>query len=187
MKIKFGACFLFILLSAYNVYADGPGQAGAYSTAVPKPVENQAEKKNVPYTEFTSLKPVFAEEPLDENDYLELSREDVDKVYAEFKKTILIPPYPKALANSADYRIDDAQGAFDRCAELTRNINKLIFSVTDESLKKYGPLLQAMRDVVYLDAVCLKEYLNGNEAHRDMWHDLHNKWASAAEERYAAL
>lgn len=159
--------------------------AGDHTTAAPVE-ELPAEAKPVPYDEFTSFKPAFTEEPLD-GDAIDLTREDVENVYKEFKTAIVGPPYPAALASPADYRIDNAQEAFDRCALLCKNINKLIFSASDGSLEKYGPFLQAMRDVVYLDAVCLKEYLAGNASRRDLWHSFHNKWLSAVEERYAAL
>lgn len=142
---------------------------------------------NIPYTEFKSLRPVFTEPPLDDGEMVELTREDVDRVYDEFRRVVVSPPYLKGLKSPADYRIDDAQTSFNACSELCRNVNKLIFSVSDSSLEKYGPLLQAIRDIVYLDAVCLKEYLDNNAEHRVLWHTLHNKWMSALEERYAAL
>ena len=164
-----------------------PQEPGTYTTAAreeEKPLP--PEMAPAPYTEFTSFKPAFTEEPL-EGGEIDLSREDVENVYREFKAAIVDPPYPAALANPADYRIDDPKESFDKCAQLCKNINKLIFSVSDASLEKYGPFLQAMRDVVYLDAVCIKEYNEGNAAHRQMWHSLHNRWLSAVEERYAAL
>lgn len=144
-------------------------------------------RDTVPYTEFTSLRPVFTEPPIDDTEMIELTRADVDRVYDEFRRVVVSPPYLRGLKSPADYRIDDAQASFNACSELCENVNKLIFSVSDSSLEKYGPILQAMRDIVYLDAVCLKEYLNNNAEHRVLWHTLHNKWMSALEERYAAL
>ncbi len=179
---------LYLLTSIFYLLAvvpTGAQETGAYTTAAPAQ-EPPAEAKPVPYAEFTSFKPVFAEEPLD-GEEIDLTREDVENVYREFKTTVVDPPYPAALTSPADYKIYNAQEAFDRCAFLCKNINKLIFSVTDGSLEKYGPFLQAMRDVVYLDAVCLKEYMAGNASHRELWHSFHNKWLSAVEERYAGL
>lgn len=177
-------CLLYTFTYTSTCFSD-PQAPGAYTTAAPDE-EPRAGAKPVPYTEFTSFKPVFTEDPLD-GDAIELSREDVENVYGEFKTAIVGPPYPPALASPADYKINNAQEAFDRCALLCKNINKLIFSASDGSLEKYGPFLQAMRDVVYLDAVCLKEYLAGNASHRELWHSFHNKWLSAVEERYAGL
>ena len=169
-------------------------QASSYTTASPQAVytTEPAQKSDpamepAPYTDFKSLKPVFVEEPLDDENPIELIRMDVDRIYEEFKSTIVSPPDPKGLADPAAYKIDDARIAQEKCAELCRNINKLIFSVTDRSVKFYGPFLQAMRDVVYLDAVCLKEYNEGNISHRELWYSLHNTWMSAVGERYDAL
>jgi hypothetical protein len=147
----------------------------------------QDKNDNVPYTEYASLRPVFTESSLDEDEMIELTRADVDRVYDEFRRVVVSPPYLRGLKSPADYKIDDAQTSFNACSELCENVNKLIFSVSDSSLEKYGPILQAIRDIVYLDAVCLKEYLNNNAEHRVLWHTLHNKWMSALEERYAAL
>ncbi len=184
--LPFIICLLFsTFTSTCTCFSAFAQETGAYTTAAPAK-ELPAEVKPVPYTEFASFKPIFTEEPLD-GDEIDLSREDVENVYREFRTTIVNPPYPPALAGPSDYKIDNAQEAFDRCAFLCKNINKLIFSAKDGSLEKYGSFLQAMRDVVYLDAVCLKEYNEGKTTHRDLWHSMHNKWLSAVGERYAAL
>lgn len=159
-----------------------PEQA-AYTTADSAQPEDPA-MKPAPYADFTSLKPVFDEEPLDAEEPIELLRSDVEEIYSEFKGIVALPPGSGA---SGEYAADKAKESYEKCAELCGNINKLIYSVTDRSVKIYGPVLQAMRDVAYLDAVCLREYAAGNAKHAALWRDLHVKWMSAVEERYAAM
>lgn len=196
INFLFVFCFFFTCTyaSTYVFSEDISSERAIYTTASPQTDHNaEPDEKSdpamepAPYTDFKSLRPVFAEEALDGEDLIELLRMDVEKIYEEFKGTVVYPPDPKGFADPSDYKIDDAVVAQEKCAELCRNINKLIFSVTDRSVKFYGPFLQAMRDVVYLDAVCLKEYNEGNISHRELWYSLHNKWMSAVGERYEAL
>lgn len=196
INFLFVLCFFFTCTyaSTYVFSEDISYERAIYTTASPQTDYNaEPDEKSdpamepAPYTDFTSLRPVFAEEPLDDEDPIEIIRMDVERIYEEFKSTVVSPPDPKGFGDPSDYKIDDAGIAQERCAELCRNINKLIFSATDRSIKFYGPFLQAMRDVVYLDAVCLKEYNEGNISHRELWYGLYGKWMSAVGERYEAL
>ena len=147
------------------------------------PAARAAESEHTPYTEFSSLKPDFREDPLD-GEPVEITAEDIDVIYSEFRDSSV--SLPDAVLEE---RISpgEAAGRFAERAGLCGNINKLIFSASDESMDKYGPVLQAMRDVVYLDALCLNEYARGGDEYRPLWRDLRARWASAVEERYRAL
>jgi len=144
------------------------------------------------YTEFNSLNPQFYDDTkLEAGTFIELTPDDIKELYREFKGTIVTPLDPGMMADPKAYRINSAEVHFKRCASLCVKLNQLIYAISIDGFDKYGRLLTSMRDVLYIDATCLKRYMkwiNGEVLPwHDIWYRLHNEWLKTAENRYTTI
>jgi hypothetical protein len=110
-----------------------------------------------------------------------LNDEEIKKLYLEFKNTIVNPPNPD---NYKEYSIENGEESLRKVTQLGQKIHNLGLAISDEDFKKYGTLLQIMRDVLYLDSKHIPLAIKHDNSRDVFWYQLHNKWAKEAEDIY---
>jgi len=113
-----------------------------------------------------------------------LNDEEIKKLYLEFKNTIVNPPNPD---NYKEYSIENGEESLRKVTQLGHKIHNLGLAISDEDFKKYGTLLQIMRDVLYLDSKHIPLAIKHDNSRDVFWYQLHNKWAKEAEDIYNEL
>ena len=110
-----------------------------------------------------------------------LNKNDVKKLYTEFKNTIVNPPNPDTYT---EYGIANGEESLVKVERLGRKIHNMLFAISDEDVEKYGDLLQIMRDVLYLDSKHIPLAIKHDNSRDVYWYGLHAKWISKAEAYY---
>ncbi|MCK9554396.1 hypothetical protein M0R36_01050 [bacterium] len=110
-----------------------------------------------------------------------LTDDDVKTLYKKFLNTIVMPPDPDTYK---EYSIENGEESLGKVDKLGRTINSMLRSLPMENLEKYGYLLRAMRDVLYIDFKHIPFAINHNNARDYYWYELHNIWLEEAKQLY---
>lgn len=105
-------------------------------------------------------------------------------LYKEFMGTIVSPPPPD---DTREYGIEHGEESLKKVITLGRRIHNLGQALSDEDYEKYGDLLKAMRDVLYLDSKHIPLAIKHDNSRDVYWFTLHNKWLEAVQDRYQKL
>ena len=130
------------------------------------------------------LKTWIEPEQVQEFSQIELTDDDVKTLYKKFINTIVTPPDPDTYK---EYGIENGEEKLTEVDKLGRTINSMLMSLPMENLEKYGYLLKAMRDVLYLDAKHIPLAIKHDNSRDYYWYSLHNKWNEDAERLYIGI
>ena len=113
-----------------------------------------------------------------------LTDDSVKRLYSEFKNTIVNPPDPETYE---EYSIPNAEESLAKVTQLGRRIHNMGLAISEADMKKYGNLLQIMRDVLYLDSKHIPLAIKHDNSRDVFWYELHTKWTKNAEDAYTSL
>lgn len=113
-----------------------------------------------------------------------LTDDDVKTLYKEFFNTIVTPPNPDTYK---EYSIENGEEKLKKVDNLGRKINSMLHALPMVNLEKYGYLLKAMRDVLYIDAIHIPLAIEHNNSRDYCWYELHKNWLEDAKRLYAKM
>ena len=119
----------------------------------------------------------------------ELSRTQLDdngitSIYRQFKDLITTPPDPHNLEREESEYGEDR---WVRIYQLGMLINSMLFYLPDDKIEKYGELLWAMRDTLYIDLQYVAWGIRGNFSKDEYFYTLHSKSLQRVEDSYSMV
>lgn len=130
------------------------------------------------------LKTWVEPEQVKEFSQAELTDDDIKALYEKFINTLVMPPDPDTYK---EYGIENGDEKLVEVEKLGRTINSMIVALPMDNLEKYGYLLKAMRDVLYLDTKHIPLAIKHDNSRDYYWYSLHNSWADEAERLYTEM
>lgn len=115
---------------------------------------------------------------------IEITEDYVKGLYDEFLVTIVEPPDPDTYR---EYGIENGEEKLKKVTMLGKKIHNLLFALAEETAEKYGYLLQAMRDVLLIDARHIPLAIRHDNSRDVYWYELHNTWLERAEMEYSQI
>jgi len=130
------------------------------------------------------LKTWVEPERVEEFSQVKLTDDDVKTLYEKFINTIVAPPNPDTYE---EYGIENGDEKLVEVEKLGRTINSMLMALPMDNLEKYGYLLKAMRDVLYLDTKHIPLAIKHDNSRDYYWYSLHNSWTEEAKRLYAEM
>lgn len=115
---------------------------------------------------------------------IDLTDNDIKALYVEFKNTIVGPPNPDTYK---EYSMINGEKTLENVIHLGRNIHNMLFAVSDKNIERYGNLLHAMRDALYIDSKCIPFVIKHDNSRDVYWYSMHTKTIKNADESYNNL
>jgi hypothetical protein len=108
----------------------------------------------------------------------------IEAIYEQFKDTVVTIPSPGSREQSeAVY----GQDRWVKIYQFGMIINSMLIYLPEEEIEKYGALLWAMRDTLYIDLQYVAWGIEGNFARDVYFYELHTAWLQNAEDAYTTL
>lgn len=119
----------------------------------------------------------------------ELSKQSINdgyiqSLYSEFKNTIVTPPRP---GTYNEYGIANGEESLVKVTKLGHKIHNLGFALSDGDFRKYGKLIQAMRDTLYIGSKHITLAIRHDNSRDIYWYGMHNDLLKRAENSYNEL
>jgi hypothetical protein len=114
----------------------------------------------------------------------QLDDEGIKAVYEQFRDTITTPSGPH---DREQFGMKHGAEEWTKIYQLGMVINSMLFYLPEEEIEKYGSLLWAMRDTLYVNLQYVAWGIEGNFSRDDYFYTLYNKWLQKAENAYSAI
>ena len=113
-----------------------------------------------------------------------LNDSGIEAIFEQFKDTVVTMPSPGSREQSETVY---GQDRWVKIYQFGMIINSMLIYLPEEEIERYGSLLWAMRDTLYIDLQYVAWSMEGNFARDVYFYELHNKWLQNAEDAYSAL
>jgi hypothetical protein len=115
---------------------------------------------------------------------IDIMDNDIKALYIEFKNIAVSPPNPD---NYKEYGMVNGEKTLENIIHLGRKIHNMLFAISDKNIERYGNLLHAMRDALYIDSKCIPFVIKHDNSRDAYWYSMYNKTFQSANEAYKAL
>lgn len=132
----------------------------------------------------TDLEKWTDQKMINELSKIALTDNDVKALYIEFKNIVVSPPDPDSYK---EYSMINGEKVLENVIHLGRKIHNTLFAISDENIERYGNLLHAMRDALYIDSKCIPFVIRHDSSRDVYWYGMYNKTLQGTDEAYKAL
>jgi hypothetical protein len=108
----------------------------------------------------------------------------IETIFEQFKDIIVTMPSPGSREQSGAVY---GQDRWVKIYQFGMIINSMLLYLPEEEIERYGALLWAMRDTLYIDLQYVAWGIEGNFARDIYFYELHTKWLQNAEDAYSAI
>jgi hypothetical protein len=113
-----------------------------------------------------------------------LNDSGIEAIFEQFKNTVVTMPSPGSREQSETVY---GQDRWVKIYQFGMIVNSMLIYLPEEEIEKYGALLWAMRDTLYIDLQYVAWGIEGNFARDVYFYELHTAWLQNAEDAYSAL
>ena len=113
-----------------------------------------------------------------------LNNSGIEAIYEQFKDTITTMSSPDSRGQR------EAEYGEDRCIKIYQFgmiVNSMLLYLPEKEIGKYGKLLWAMRDILYVDLQYVAWGIQGNFSRDGYFYKLHTKWLQKTEDSYFSV